>query len=58
MEKPCTLFAYASHYAYSGVLTHELEHPHDLRPRAYTSGSFSDIQQRWSATEKEAFTVY
>ena len=27
-------------------------------PIAYTSGSFSDMQQRWSATEKEAIEVY
>ena len=31
-----------------------VESPEDMMPIVYTSGSFSDIQQRWSATEKEA----
>ena len=31
--------------------------PVDLKPIAYTSGSFSDTQQRRHATEKEAFAV-
>ena len=30
----------------------------DLRPIVYTSGSFSDMQQRRSATEKEAIAFY
>ena len=58
MEKPYTLFTDASHYAYSGVLTQAVESPYDLRSIAYTSGSFFNVQQRWSITEKEAFTVY
>ena len=29
-----------------------------LRPVAFTSGSFSEMQQRWSATEKEAYALY
>ena len=32
--------------------------PDDLRPIAYTSGSISNMQQRWSATEKGAFAVH
>ena len=47
-----------SHYAYSGVFNHAAESSKDLRPINYTSGSFLDIQERWSATEKEAFAVY
>ena len=58
MEKPYNLFTDTSHYVYSGVLTQAAESPDDLRPIPYTSGSFSDKQQRWSATEKEAFAVY
>ena len=57
MEKLYTLSTDACHYVYSEVLTHAVESPDDLRPIAYTSGSFSDIQQRWSATEKD-FAVY
>ena len=57
-EKVYTLFTETSHYAYSGVLTEAVDGPDDLRPITYTSDSFSDKQQRWSATEKEAFVVY
>ena len=32
--------------------------PDDLRPIAYTLGSFSNMQQRWTATESEVFEVY
>ena len=56
--KPYTLFTDASHIAYSGVLIQEVESPEDLRPIAYTSGLFSDMQQRLSVTEKEVFSVY
>ena len=35
-----------------------VDSPEDLRPIAYTSGSFSYMQQGWSATEKKAFSVY
>ena len=41
-----------------GVLTQAIDSLEDLRPIVYTSGSFSDMQQRWSATEKEALAVY
>ena len=58
MEKLYALFTDASHYAYSGVLTQTVECPEDLRPIAYTSSSFSEMQQRWSATKKEAYAVY
>ena len=58
VEKPYTYFTDASHYAYSGVLTQAAASPEDLRPIACTSGPFSNTQQRWSATEKEAFAVY
>ena len=58
MEKPYTLFMDTSHYAHSGILTRAVESAEDLRPIAYTSGSFSDMQQRCSATDKEAYAVY
>ena len=58
MEKPYTLFTDESHYVYSGILIQAVESPEDLWPIACTSGSFSDMQQRWFATEKEAFVVY
>ena len=48
----------AGNYASSGVLTQAVNGPDDLRLIAYTSGSFSDTQQRWYATEKRAFAVY
>ena len=48
----------ASNYAYSGVLTHAVNGPHDLKPISYISGSFSNTQQKWHAKEKEAFAVY
>ena len=57
-EKSYTLFTDISHYAYSGVLTQAVDSPEDLRPTAHTSGSFSDMQQKWSVTEKEDFGVY
>ena len=49
--KPYTLFTDASHYAYLGVLIKAVESPEDLRPIAFTLGSFSEPQQRWSATK-------
>ena len=58
MDKPYTLFIDATHYAYSQVLTQGVESPNGLRPIAYKSGSFSNMQQRWSAAEKQAFAVY
>ena len=57
IHKPYTLFTDASNYSYSGILTQKVDGPDDLRPIAYTSGSFSDTQQRWSVTEKETFAV-
>ena len=57
-EKPYTIFSDASHYAYSEVLTHAAYGCDDLSPIAYTSGLFSDMQQKWTATEKETFAVY
>ena len=58
MEKPYILFTDASHYAYYGVLTQAFKSTEDLWPIVHTSCSFSDMQQRWSATEKEAYAVY
>ena len=58
IQKPYTQFTDTSHYVYSGVLTKTVNGPDNFRPIVYTSGSFSDMQQRWSATEKEAFAVY
>ena len=58
MERPYTLFTDTSHYAYSGVLIQAVESPTDLRAIAFTSGLFSEMWQRWYATEKEAYTVY
>ena len=55
---PYILFTDASHYVDSGVLTQAVESPEDLRPIAFTSGSFSERQQRWSAAKKEAYIVY
>ena len=53
-----TLFTDASNYAYSGVLTQAVDGPDDSSPIAYTSGSFSDMHQKWSATEKETFAIH
>ena len=58
MEKTYTLFTDTSHYVYSGAHTQVVESPEDLRPIANTSGTFLDMQQRWSATEKEVFSIY
>ena len=57
-QKPYILFSDTSHYAYSGVLIQAVDCPDDLRPIVYTSGPSSNMQQRWSATEKEAFAGY
>ena len=57
-QKLYTLFTNASHYAYSRVLTKRVDGPDDLRAVAYTSGSYSDAQKRWLATEKEPFAVF
>ena len=45
-NKPYTLFTAAGNYAYSGILTQAVDDPDDLMPIAYTSDSFSDMQQR------------
>ena len=58
MEKPYILFTDGSHYACSEALTQAVESPEDLRPVAFTLRSFSEMQQRWSATKKEANAVY
>ena len=58
INMPYTLFTDAANYAFSDILTQADDGPDDERPIAYTSGSFSNIQQRWSAIEKEAFAVY
>ena len=58
MVKLYTLFTDTSHYTYCGVLSQLVECPDNLNPIAYKSGLFSSVQQRWSATEKEAFAVY
>ena len=58
ISKQDNLFTDANNYAYSGILAQSVYGPGDLRSIAYTLGSFFDIQQRWSATEKEAFAVY
>ena len=57
-EKPYTLFTDTNHYAYCGFFTQTVDGPDDMRPIVYTSDLFSDMQQRWSATEKETFAVY
>ena len=44
--KKCTHCFLTHHYAYSGVITHAVESPEDLRPVAFTLGSFSEMQQR------------
>ena len=49
---------HASHYVYSGILTKTVDSPEDFRPVAFPSGLFSEMQQRWSATENEANAVY
>ena len=45
IQKLYTLSTDASHYAYYGVHTQELGVADDLRPIAYTSGLFSEMQQ-------------
>ena len=46
------LFTDTSHYACSRVLTQAVESPKDLRPVAFTSGSFS------KNAAKEDYAVY
>ena len=58
IEKPYILFPDTSHYAYSQVLTQVVKSPEDLRPVAFTPGSFWEMQQKWSPTEKQAYVVY
>ena len=50
--KPDVLFCGASNYAFTGVLTQAQDQPEDLRSIAYTSGSFSPVQQCWCTTER------
>ena len=58
INKPYTVFTDTSNYAFSAVHTQAVDGPSDLRPIAYTSGSFSDMQQRWSLTQKGAYVTY
>ena len=58
MEEPYTLLTDTSHYAYSSILTQAVDSPEDLRSVAFTCGSFSEMQLRWSATEKDVCAVY
>ena len=37
---------------------HAVESPEDLRPVEFTSGSFLEMQQRWSSDKKEAYATY
>ena len=53
-----TLCLDASNYASSSIVTQGHDVPNDLRPIAYTSSSFSDMQQRWSKRGKEDFAFY
>ena len=57
IEKPY-IFSPMPVYAYSGILTQAVDSPENLRPVTFTSGLFSEIQQRWSATQKEANAGY
>ena len=52
------MFTDTSHYAYSGVITQAVKSSKDLRSISYTSGSFINMQQLWSATKREVFAVY
>ena len=56
-KQPYTLFTDASH-AYLRVLTQAVESPENLRPVAFTSGSFLEMHHMWSATEREAYAAY
>ena len=47
-----TLFTNVSQYAYSGVLTHPVKGPENLRFTEYISDSFSYTQQIWSSCQK------
>ena len=58
MEKPYTLFTDASNYAYSEVLTQAVDSPEDLRSIAYTSGSLSNMQKRWSVTGLQSINLF
>ena len=58
MGKLYTLFTNASHYAYSGILTKAVDCLKDLRPVAFISNSFLEMQHKWSAIEKMAYAVY
>ena len=51
-QKPYIPFTDANNYAHSGILTQAVNDPDDLRPITYTLGSFSDMQQRSSTSEK------
>ena len=57
INKAYTLFIDASNYAFSIIITQAIDVPDDLRLIAYTSGSFLDVKQGCSSTEKVAFAV-
>ena len=57
INKPYTLFTNTINCFFC-ICIQAVKSPDDLRPRAYTSVSFSNMQQRWCATEKETFMVY
>ena len=44
INMPYTLLTDGSNYAFSGILTQAVNDPKDLRPIAYTSGSFYEMQ--------------
>ena len=56
--KSYVLFHDVSNYALAGVLIQAHENSEELIPIAYTSGSFSSVQQHWCATEKECLAIY
>ena len=56
--KPYVLFCDASNYAFAWVLTQAHNNHEDLRPIAYTSSSFSLVQQCWCANWKECYAIY
>ena len=52
ITKPYIPFTYGNNNAFPSILTQTVDDTNDLRPIAYTSASFCDMQQWWSATEK------
>ena len=56
--KPYMLFCHASNFTCAGVPSQTQDNPKDIGPIAYTSDSFSPVQQCWCATEKECYAIY